>query len=94
MAINTKKPYIVRSLAHLITILSDDDQHKFYIQLNLGAISRKEISMTGNGRKKFHISNNIDGSTQTLTETQIMSKKHTNIGEAIRKLAFWCEDCK
>jgi len=39
--------------------------------------------------KQFHIINRVDGSSQHLTEEQMMDKDVTNIGEAIRKGAFY-----
>jgi hypothetical protein len=62
-------------------------KHGYFINLNFGCVSSKEIYFEKN---KFLIENMIDGSGQKLTSKQIMSRKYTNIGEAIQKKAFFC----
>ncbi len=63
----------------------------FAIALNGGAFSRKEIELseTATGRERFHIHNCIDGSMQWLDEKKLVDGKHGNIGEAIKKGAFY-----
>jgi hypothetical protein len=63
----------------------------FFILLNHGLISRKNIWFDKDA-KHFEIINYIDGSEQTLTEQEIMDKSYTNIGEAIKKRAFFKDD--
>jgi hypothetical protein len=61
--------------------------HEYRIALagTAGAIfSRKDI-VFDNNKRKFHIINWIDDSEQLLSEKQILSKKYTNIGEALKK---------
>ena len=62
----------------------------FFIQLNFGLISRKEISYDKT-KDKFHICNLIDGSNQTLTSKQILESKRTNIGTALKMGALYKE---
>ena len=59
---------------------------EYFVALNGGFKSSKTISYSNN---KFHIVNEIDGSTESLTEKQLMDNKHTAIGEAISKGAFY-----
>jgi hypothetical protein len=89
-----KKPFVVTSIGELRTILSDGELHDFYMQLNFGAISRKQISRAGKNGRKFWIFNAIDGSDELLTEKQLNNADFCNIGLAIKQLAFWCEDTK
>ena len=37
----------------------------------------------------FYIVNEIDGSEQTLTDTELFDTEYTNIGEAIKKGTFY-----
>ena len=78
----------VESVDHLKEILKDGDGKDFIMVLNFGCKSSKHVNWDG---KKFSIINMIDGSEQELTSKQLMSKKHTNIGDAIAKGAFWYE---
>lgn len=53
----------------------------------LGCIrSSKHISRDARGR--YIVDNYIDGSRQRLTERQLMSDAHTNVGRAMREGAF------
>lgn len=64
----------------------------FHILLNYGIRSSKYISCYETKVRKtpmFEIFNEIDGSTQSLTAKQIMSKSHSNIGEAMKKKSFF-----
>ncbi len=62
----------------------------FFIQLNYGAASVKQIEYNPH-RKRFLITNEIDGTKQTLTHRQLMSPKHGNIGPAMVAGAFYAE---
>jgi len=55
-----------------------------YILLNGGLRSSKHIYYVAD-EKLFYITNFIDGSDQTLTETEIMDSAYGNIGEAMAK---------
>jgi uncharacterized protein YaaR (DUF327 family) len=52
--------------------------------------SRKTISYDPK-TKKYRIVNHIDDTTQTLTGKQIMDRKYTNIGEAMKKRCLIAE---
>jgi hypothetical protein len=56
----------------------------FFIALNYGLRSSKNILFNG---KEFEIFNEIDGTSQLLTEKQLFTK--SNIGKAIEKGAFF-----
>ncbi len=62
----------------------------FFIALNYGARSTKHITYKPR-RKLFAVLNEIDGTRQTLTCTQLMDPAHSNIGPAMRAGAFYAE---
>lgn len=67
----------------------------FAITLNYGLKSCKHITMyTTDKRKiqKFWVFNGIDGSTLSITEKQLMDKNYSNIGEAMKKKAFYIDE--
>lgn len=87
-----KKPIKVESVDALRKILKDGSFKDFAIVLAGGAcFSRKEIclSATPTGRERFHIMNCIDDSMQWLNAKQLLDKSYTNIGEAMKKGAFY-----
>ena len=63
---------------------------RFFILLNYGAWSVKRIRYKPRQRV-FSIHNEIDGTRQELTTSQLMSPKHSNIGPARRAGAFYAE---
>ena len=79
----------IASLPELRELTSHEPKEGF-IQLN-GCRSSKSI-MYDWVTKKFHIENLVDGSTQKLTELQIMDSSITNIGRAIRLGAMFLEE--
>ena len=63
---------------------------RFFILLNYGAWSVKRIRYKPRQRV-FSIHNEIDGSRQELTSSQLMNPRHSNIGPAMRGGAFYAE---
>ena len=63
---------------------------RFFILLNYGAWSVKRIRYRPR-QGVFSIHNEIDGTRQELTTSQLMSPKHSNIGPAMRAGAFYAE---
>lgn len=63
---------------------------RFFILLNYGAWSVKRIRYRPRQRV-FSIHNEIDGTRQELTTSQLMSPKHSNIGPAMRAGSFYAE---
>lgn len=59
----------------------------FYIFLNKGVYSRKEISYSPDD-DSFFIINCIDGTTQELTSQELFDESLTNIGKAINLNSF------
>lgn len=60
----------------------------FFIQLNFGARSSKNISYNRE-QDRFYIVNEIDGTEQRLNSKNIMNERYTNIGKAIQMGAFY-----
>ena len=63
---------------------------RFFILLNYGAWSVKRIRYRPR-QKVFSIHNEIDGTRQELTCSQLMNPRHSNIGPAMRGGAFYAE---
>lgn len=63
---------------------------RFFILLNYGAWSVKRIRYKPRQRV-FSIHNEIDGTRQELTTSQLMNPRHSNIGPAMRGGAFYAE---
>ena len=63
---------------------------RFFILLNYGAWSVKRIRYRPRQRV-FSIHNEIDGSRQELTISQLMSPRHSNIGTAMHAGSFYAE---
>ena len=82
----------ITNLKELDAALEDGKYQDFCIILAGGAAySRKEILPAFKGKKQtkaYFIMNCIDGTTQTLTEKQIMNPKYTNIGKAMSLRSF------
>lgn len=75
----------VRSINHLKSLVLMG-KREFCITLNGGLLSRKIIDFD---EGLFFIENLIDGSEEVLQESEL---ELTNIPEAIKKGAFFCED--
>jgi len=68
--------------------LLNNNYYEYRIALGgtAGALfSKKYIYYDKKEKKAFNITNCIDNNKQTLTQKQLMSKKYTNIGEALKK---------
>ena len=63
---------------------------RFFILLNYGAWSVKRIRYRPRQRV-FSIYNEIDGTRQELTTSQLMSPRSSNIGPAMRAGCFYAE---
>ena len=97
------KSTLVTSVDQLKKICRNEETMDFAIQLNGGAFSRKEIFYHNEGRwkddnpveydakylNKFEVTNCIDGTTQILSEEDIINDDLTNIGKAMRQNAFF-----
>jgi hypothetical protein len=85
------KPRIINSLDEIVTeCQAHHGQGEFFILLNGGLRSSKDITYDGldkKGRHIFEIFHSIDGSIQRLRGDKLLNE--TNIGEAIRKNAFF-----
>ena len=78
----------VKTVAKLRKLAKKDGGEDFFIALNGGLRSSKHISYASD-EKKFYVSNEIDGSEQTLTEKQLLNECYTNIGKAIKLGGFY-----
>ena len=72
----------IKTIAQLKTVAQRGNE--FFILLNLGLRSSKYINWMEE-KNYFKIENHIDGSTQRLTEHEIMLKSYTLIGAAMKK---------
>lgn len=79
-----KKINSVRELKNQIK----DGGKEFFILLNYGIISRKFIEKKGD---KFVVFNYIDDTANIFSEKDLTNKEKTNIGEAIKKGAFYLD---
>ena len=66
----------------------ENGQHDFFILLNGFGRSSKEVDYSPK-TKKFIIVNEIDGTTQVLSEKNLFNRKYTNIGYAMENGAFY-----
>jgi hypothetical protein len=64
---------------------------EFFILLNHGLRSSKDIVWDAQQRK-FHVFNHIDQTEQHLTERQLLNRRHTNIGFAMKRGALFKDD--
>ena len=78
----------IKSIKQLKKVCAAEKGADFFILLNYNLRSSKCISWFED-TKTFFILNEIDGSEQELSEEQLMDKEYTNIGEAIKKGAFY-----
>ena len=79
----------IKSLAALLAAI-ERKPSRFFILLNYGAWSVKRIRYRPR-QGVFSIHNEIDGTRQELTASQLMRPKHSNIGPAMRAGAFYAE---
>ena len=77
----------VRSVSQLMD-LSKRKQVRCFIQLYYGARSTKRIRYNPD-KGLFRIINEIDGSRQELTATELMNNRLTNIGQALTAGALY-----
>jgi hypothetical protein len=84
---NIMKEYLkVKSIKHLNKLLKQDF-NSYFILLNGGLRSSKDIYLTAEG--SYQIFNDIDDSEDILTEKELFDTSITNIGKAIRIGAFY-----
>jgi hypothetical protein len=79
----------ITSLRQLKRKASKPGGEDFFILLGNGLLRSSKWIRWDNDERKFLVMNEIDGSQQELTEEQIMNKKHTLIGEAIKNGALF-----
>jgi hypothetical protein len=82
----TKQRHI-RTIEQLKELAKDEDGLNCFILLNGGLRSSKHIRYYPDDNS-FYVLNLIDDSEQNLTESQILDKAYTNIGEAMKKGAL------
>lgn len=87
---NNKKQFIKISTAAQLIREIKNGYHDFFIFLNGGLKSSKYITYDKE-EDVFYITNLIDGTEQELNTNELFMPKHTNIGEAILKGAFYVE---
>ena len=81
----------VTSISELKSMIIDENKHDYFILLNGGLRSSKFVDVDDKC-EKFYIMNEIDGTEQELSESEIMDRDITNIGYAIENGAFYCFD--
>jgi hypothetical protein len=74
----------IRTLEQLKDLATDRNGLDCFILLNGGLRSSKHIRYDPQDNL-FYVINLIDGSDQELTESQILDKEYSNIGEAMTK---------
>ena len=79
----------IKNLAALLAAI-ERKPCRFFILLNYGAWSVKRIRYRPRQRV-FSIHNEIDGTRQELTASQLMNPRNSNIGPAMRAGAFYAE---
>ena len=77
----------IRNIEQLKTLAKNENGLDCFILLNGGLRSSKHIRYYPDDNS-FYVLNLIDDSEQELTESQIIDKVYTNIGEAMRKGAL------
>lgn len=83
-----KKIKDIKQLKAILTKHGTDDGYMdFFISFGLFRSSKEMMYEKETGL--FLINNCIDDTEQDLTEKQLSNKKYTNIGEAIKKGAFY-----
>lgn len=81
----------VKSVSELKSMIIDENKHDYFILLNGNLRSSKTIDVTDDC-EKFCVRNEIDGTEQVLSESELMDRDITNIGYAIENGAFYCYD--
>ena len=84
---NEIKDRRVRTIKQLKELAKDENGLDCFILLNGGLRSSKHIRYYSDDNS-FYVLNLIDSSEQELTESQILDKEYTNIGEAMEKGAL------
>ncbi|MFA6176309.1 MAG: hypothetical protein WC765_07000 [Phycisphaerae bacterium] len=84
---NKIKDRRVRTIKQLKELAKDENGLDCFILLNGGLRSSKHIRYYPDDNS-FYVLNLIDSSEQELTESQILDKEYTNIGEAMEKGAL------
>jgi hypothetical protein len=79
----------VQDVSHLRSLIRRGVTDFLIVLGGGGLVSRKEIR-TFPGLKKYQVFHGVDGTTETLTFSQIL--KETNIGVAIKKGCFFAEN--
>jgi hypothetical protein len=77
----------IKTIEQLKELAKDENGLDCFILLNGGLRSSKHIRYYPEDNS-FFVLNLIDGSEQELTESQILDKAYTNIGEAMEKGAL------
>jgi len=77
----------IRTVRQLKELAKDENGLDCFILLNGGLRSSKHIRYWPDDNS-FYVLNLIDGSEQELTESQILDKEYSNIGEAMKKGAL------
>ena len=77
----------IRTIEQLKELTKGEDGLDCFILLNGNLRSSKHIKYYPDVNS-FYVLNLIDGSEQELTESQILDKAYTNIGEAMKKGAL------
>ena len=84
---NEIKDRRVRTIKQLKELAKDENGLGCFILLNGGLRSSKHIRYYPDDNS-FFVLNLIDDSEQELTESQILEKEYSNIGEAMKKGAL------
>jgi len=87
MAARETKDKRIRTIERLKELAMDENGLDCFILLNGGLRSSKHIRYFSDDNI-FYVLNLIDDSEQELTESQILDKAYTNIGEAMEKGAL------
>jgi len=82
-----KRFRIIRNTQQLREAI-EEGLSEFWLLLMGGGYSAKII--TAASKRRFHVVNHIDGSSQVLTEAELFTQ--SNIGEAMTKGAFVAEE--
>ena len=77
----------VKDETHLLSLINDEEPTEFFILLNGGLRSSKNIMLLDN--RILHIENEIDGTVDEIPIQDIQDKDLTNIGIAIKSGNFY-----
>ena len=72
----------VKDIEHLNSLIGAG-KTEYFIALNFGLRSSKDISFAASGEHRYRVYNHIDDTEQILTEEQLFNEGETNIGKAI-----------